>query len=197
MFATETLALGVNMPARSVVIEQLSRFRGEGHVMLTPADYAQLTGRAGRRGIDDVGYAFTTWSPFVEFEEVARLAGSTDYALRSVFRPTYNMAANLVATRTEQGAVDLLQQSFAQFQADRQVVGLTRQLGRARETVDERAVLLRERYGTLEPPPSARAERRRASGSTSGGPPVMPSRSNSASISSSPISPSDFGAPNV
>ena len=168
VFATETLALGVNMPARSVVIEQLSRFRGEGHVMLTPADYAQLTGRAGRRGIDDVGYAFTTWSPFVEFEEVARLAGSTDYALRSVFRPTYNMAANLVATRTEQGAVDLLQQSFAQFQADRQVVGLTRQLGRARETVDERAVLLRERYGTLEPPPSARAERRRASGSTSG-----------------------------
>lgn len=162
VFATETLALGVNMPARSVVIEQLSRFRGEGHVMLTPGDFAQLTGRAGRRGIDDVGYAYTTWSPFVEFDDVARLAGSTDYALRSVFRPTYNMAANLVATRTEEGAVDLLQRSFAQFQADRQVVGLTRQLGRTRENVDRRAQQLRETYGTLDEPPSARAERRRA-----------------------------------
>ena len=171
VFATETLALGVNMPARSVVIEQLSRYRGEGHVMLTPADFAQLTGRAGRRGIDDIGYAYTVWSPFVEFEEVAGLAASKEFALTSVFRPTFNMAANLVATRTEEGAVDLLQQSFAQFQADRQIVGLTRQLGRARETLDERASLLRELYSTMDPPPSKRSELRAAA--RTGGAPVQ------------------------
>ncbi len=157
VFATETLALGVNMPARSVVIEQLSRFRGEGHVMLTPGDFAQLTGRAGRRGIDEIGYAYTMWSPWVEFAEVARLAGSKDYALRSVFRPTFNMAANLVATRTEEGAIDLLQQSFAQFQADRQIVGLTRELGRIRQQFDERGAGLLDTYGTTDPPPKRSA----------------------------------------
>ncbi|MCP3933841.1 MAG: DEAD/DEAH box helicase [Actinomycetia bacterium] len=153
VFATETLALGINMPARSVVIEQLSRFRGEGHVMLTPADYSQLTGRAGRRGIDEVGYAYTLWTPYVEFDQVATLAGSKEYSLRSVFRPTYNMAANLVATRTEEGAIDLLQQSFAQFQSDRSIVRLTAELGRAKDRQEKLLAHMIEAWGTTDPPP--------------------------------------------
>ncbi|HEX4817078.1 MAG TPA: DEAD/DEAH box helicase, partial [Nonomuraea sp.] len=92
VFATETLALGVNMPARSVVIERLTKFSGERRELLTPGEYTQLTGRAGRRGIDEVGYAIVLWSPFVPFEQVAALASSRTYALRSAFRPTYNMA---------------------------------------------------------------------------------------------------------
>ncbi|MCL2394467.1 MAG: DEAD/DEAH box helicase, partial [Acidimicrobiaceae bacterium] len=96
VFATETLSLGINMPARSVVIEKLTKFTGERHEFLTPGEYTQLTGRAGRRGIDEVGYAIVPWSPFVAFEQVASLAGARSYTLTSSFRPTYNMAANLV-----------------------------------------------------------------------------------------------------
>ncbi|MEL7207055.1 MAG: DEAD/DEAH box helicase, partial [Actinomycetota bacterium] len=96
VFATETLALGINMPARSVVVENLSKFTGETHELLTPAQYTQLTGRAGRRGIDDHGTAVVLWSPFVSFGQVAGLAASRRFELTSSFRPTYNMAANLV-----------------------------------------------------------------------------------------------------
>lgn len=118
VFATETLAVGVNMPARAVVIEQLTRFGGEGFVMLTPAQYTQLTGRAGRRGLDAQGHAYTLWSPHTSFAETARLVASTDYELESAFTPTYNMAANLIATRSREDAVALLRQSFAQYRAD-------------------------------------------------------------------------------
>ncbi len=118
VFATETLALGINMPARSVVIEKLTKFTGERHEFLTPAQYTQLTGRAGRRGIDEEGSALVLWSPFVRFDEVARLAASNRFALRSSFRPTYNMAANLVRRYTEDEAHRLLRLSFAQYQAD-------------------------------------------------------------------------------
>jgi len=121
VFATETLAVGVNMPARSVVIEQLSRFRGEGFSLLTPGEYTQLTGRAGRRGIDEVGYAYTLWHPQTAFGETARLAASNDFELESSFRPTYNMVANLIASRTRDSAVELLQRSFAQWRADRRI----------------------------------------------------------------------------
>ena len=81
VFATETLALGINMPARSVVIESLSKFTGERHEDLTPGQYTQLTGRAGRRGIDPVGHAIVLWSPFVPFDRVAALAASRDFPL--------------------------------------------------------------------------------------------------------------------
>jgi ATP-dependent RNA helicase HelY len=133
VFATETLSLGINMPARSVVIEKLSKFTGERHEFLTPGEYTQLTGRAGRRGIDDVGYAVVCWSPFVPFDQVAALASRRTYALRSSFRPTYNMAANLVQRYPADVAHHLLNLSFAQFQTGRDVVGLERQLERARE----------------------------------------------------------------
>ena len=121
VFATETLALGINMPARSVVISQLSRFRGEGFAMLTPGEYTQLTGRAGRRGIDDVGHAYTLWHPQTAFAETARLAASNDFELESSFRPTYNMVANLIASRTHAEATELVRSSFAQWRADRRI----------------------------------------------------------------------------
>jgi ATP-dependent RNA helicase HelY len=133
VFATETLALGVNMPARSVVIERLTKFNGETREILTPGEYTQLTGRAGRRGIDDVGYAIVLWSPFVPFEQVAALASSRTYALRSAFRPTYNMAANLVRRYEPEQAHHLLNLSFAQFQADKAVVRIEARIERQQQ----------------------------------------------------------------
>jgi ATP-dependent RNA helicase HelY len=130
VFATETLALGINMPARSVVIEKLTKFTGERHEFLTPAQYTQLTGRAGRRGIDDHGSALVLWSPFVWFEEIAALAGSRSFRLTSSFRPTYNMAANLVRRYPAEEARHLLNLSFAQYQADREIVALESRLDR-------------------------------------------------------------------
>ncbi len=144
VFATETLALGINMPARSVVIERLTKFTGERHEFLTPGQYTQLTGRAGRRGIDDRGTAVVLWTPFVSFGQISSLVGSHQFELRSAFRPTYNMAANLISGRDRAAAEDLLGRSFAQFQLDRSVsashVRLERartELTRAREAVGE------------------------------------------------------------
>ncbi|HEY5173748.1 MAG TPA: DEAD/DEAH box helicase [Acidimicrobiia bacterium] len=128
VFATETLALGINMPARSVVIEKLSKFTGEHHEFLTPGEYTQLAGRAGRRGIDEVGYVVVLWDPFVPFEQVAGLASRRTYALTSSFHPTYNMAANLVQRYPPRQARHLLNLSFAQFHADRDIVAVERDL---------------------------------------------------------------------
>ena len=116
VFATETLAVGVNLPARSVVIEKLTKFNGESHDLLKPSQFTQLTGRAGRRGIDEEGHSFTCWSPFVPFSEVADLLTSREFELISAFTPTYNMLANLLSTRSETEAAELLANSFAQFQ---------------------------------------------------------------------------------
>ncbi len=135
VFATETLSLGINMPARSVVIEKLTKFTGERHDMVTPGEYTQLTGRAGRRGIDEVGYAVMLWSPFVSFEQLARLASTRSYALTSSFRPTYNMTANLVRRYRPDQAHHLVNLSFAQYQSDAEVVRLESQLERATAAV--------------------------------------------------------------
>ena len=137
VFATETLALGINMPARSVVIEKLSKFTGERHEFLTPGEYTQLTGRAGRRGIDELGHAVVLWSPFVPFEQVAGLASNRAHALTSSFRPTYNMAANLVRRCRPDHARHLLNLSFAQYRADAEVVRLEAQLDRTQARLDE------------------------------------------------------------
>ena len=137
VFATETLALGINMPARTVVIEKLTKFGGERHEFLTPGEYTQLTGRAGRRGIDEVGYAVVLWSPFVPFDQVAGLASTRTYALSSSFRPTYNMTANLVRRYRPETAHHLLNLSFAQFRADSDVVRLEAQLERTTSALEE------------------------------------------------------------
>jgi ATP-dependent RNA helicase HelY len=130
VFATETLSLGINMPARSVVIEDLWKFQGERHELLTPGEYTQLTGRAGRRGIDELGHAVVVFQRQVPFERVASLASTRTYELTSSFRPSYNMAVNLVRNYTREEAHHLLNSSFAQFLADRGVVALERQLER-------------------------------------------------------------------
>jgi len=130
VFATETLSLGINMPARSVVIEDMWKFSGERHELLTPGEYTQLTGRAGRRGIDEIGHAVVVFQRQVPFERVASLATTRTYELTSSFRPSYNMAVNLVRNYTREQAHHLLNSSFAQFLADRGVVALERQLER-------------------------------------------------------------------
>jgi ATP-dependent RNA helicase HelY len=135
VFATETLALGINMPARSVVIEKLTKFTGETHEKLTPGEYTQLTGRAGRRGIDEVGYGIVLWSPFVPFDQVAALASTRTYELTSAFRPTYNMAVNLVRRYQPDEAHHLLNLSFAQYRADSAVVRDERRLERLGEEI--------------------------------------------------------------
>lgn len=127
VFATETLALGINMPARSVVLERLVKWDGSAHVDVTPGEYTQLTGRAGRRGIDVEGHAVVVDHAGLDPVHLAGLASKRLYPLRSSFRPTYNMAVNLVAQVGRERARDVLETSFAQFQADRGVVGLAKQ----------------------------------------------------------------------
>jgi ATP-dependent RNA helicase HelY len=137
VFATETLALGVNMPARTVVIERLDKWNGETHADLTPGEYTQLTGRAGRRGIDVEGHAVVLWQPGVDPTAVAGLAGTRTYPLSSSFRPSYNMAVNLVGQVGIKRAEALLESSFAQFQADRSVGGLAKQARQIRQSMEQ------------------------------------------------------------
>ncbi|MBG7603790.1 MAG: DEAD/DEAH box helicase [Actinobacteria bacterium] len=166
VFATETLAVGINMPARSVVIEKLTKFTGETHERLTPGQYTQLTGRAGRRGIDDSGTAVVLWSPWVRFDEVAELVGSTSFHLRSAFRPTYNMAANLIRTYSSEQAHHLLNLSFAQYQADRDVVRMEARLERKRVAHAELRAQCTSEFGDLDEYRQIhnRESRRRATG---------------------------------
>ncbi|MFI6939851.1 DEAD/DEAH box helicase [Streptomyces sp. NPDC050418] len=136
VFATETLALGINMPARSVVLEKLVKWNGEQHADITPGEYTQLTGRAGRRGIDVEGHAVVLWQRGMNPEALAGLAGTRTYPLRSSFKPSYNMAVNLTQQFGRHRSRELLETSFAQFQADKSVVGISRQVQRNEEGLD-------------------------------------------------------------
>jgi ATP-dependent RNA helicase HelY len=133
VFATETLALGINMPARCVVLERLVKYNGEAHVDITPGEYTQLTGRAGRRGIDIEGHAVVLWSPDTDPRHVAGLASTRTYPLRSSFRPSYTRAVNSIEMLGFERSREVLSRSFAQFQADRSVVGLAHQVQRNEE----------------------------------------------------------------
>ena len=117
VFATETLSLGINMPARSVVIERFTKYGGAGRATLTSGEYLQLTGRAGRRGLDEEGHAVVAWSNEITFAEAARVASAPPPDLRSAFRPTYNLAVNLVSRFDRATANEVLHRSFAQWQA--------------------------------------------------------------------------------
>ncbi len=136
VFATETLSLGINMPARTVVLERLDKYNGEGRVQITPGEYTQYTGRAGRRGIDTEGHSVIQWAANLEPNTVAGLASKRTYPLISSFRPTYNMAVNLVEAFGRERAREVLETSFAQFQADRSVVGLAKGLREKQTTLD-------------------------------------------------------------
>ena len=150
VFATETLALGINMPARSVVLERLVKWNGEAHAEVTPGEYTQLTGRAGRRGIDVEGHAVVLWQPDLDVTAVAGLASTRTYPLRSSFRPSYNMAVNLIRQFGAERARELLEQSFAQFQTDQTVVGLVRQIRRNEEALAGYADAMRCHLGDFE-----------------------------------------------
>ncbi|MFI5804105.1 DEAD/DEAH box helicase [Streptomyces sp. NPDC051561] len=136
VFATETLALGINMPARSVVLEKLVKWNGEQHADITPGEYTQLTGRAGRRGIDVEGHAAVLWQRGMDPSALAGLAGTRTYPLRSSFKPSYNMAVNLVQQFGRHRSRELLETSFAQFQADKSVVGISKQVQKNEEGLE-------------------------------------------------------------
>ena len=150
VFATETLAVGINMPARAVVIDKMTKFTGESHQALKPSEYTQLTGRAGRRGLDSVGHALVLWNPFVSFETVATLALSRSFKLTSAFRPTYNMAANLIQTTSQLEARHLLNLSFAQFQANREVVQVQSRISRRTRERDRLRLQAASEYGDID-----------------------------------------------
>lgn len=135
VFATETLALGINMPARTVVLEKLEKFNGEARVPITPGEYTQLTGRAGRRGIDVEGHSVIQWVDGLDPQAVASLASRRTYPLNSSFRPTYNMAVNLIEQFGRHRTREILESSFAQFQADRAVVDLARKVRTQEESL--------------------------------------------------------------
>mgnify|MGYP000847083896 FL=1 len=135
VFATETLALGINMPARTVVLEKLEKFNGEARVPITPGEYTQLTGRAGRRGIDVEGHSVIQWADGLDPQAVASLASRRTYPLNSSFKPTYNMAVNLIEQFGRDRTREILESSFAQFQADRAVVDLARKVRSQEESL--------------------------------------------------------------
>ena len=137
VFATETLALGINMPARTVVLEKLSKWNGEGHVAISAGEYTQLTGRAGRRGIDIEGNAVILWSNDLDSNTVGGLASTRTYPLKSSFKPTYNMSVNLISQFGSAKARSSLESSLAQFQADKAVVGLAKQIRKNETARDE------------------------------------------------------------
>lgn len=136
VFATETLALGINMPARTVVLERLVKWNGQTHADITPGEYTQLTGRAGRRGIDVEGHAVVLYGPSVQPNHLAGLASTRTFPLRSSFRPTYNMAVNLVRRVGRRTAREILETSFAQYQSDQSVVGLAAQIKRNEHVIE-------------------------------------------------------------
>lgn len=158
VFATETLALGINMPARTVVLEKLEKFNGEARVPITPGEYTQLTGRAGRRGIDVEGHSVIQWSSGLDPQAVASLASRRSYPLNSSFKPTYNMAVNLIEQFGRDRTREILESSFAQFQADRAVVDLARKVRRQEESLTGYAEAMRCHLGDFTEYASIRRE---------------------------------------
>jgi ATP-dependent RNA helicase HelY len=128
VFATETLALGVNMPARSVALERFTKYSDAGRQFLTSGEFAQMTGRAGRRGLDDEGHAIVCFSNDLSLFDVGRVALAPPSDLHSSFRPTYNFTANLINHFDYETALDVVQRSFAQFENDRRPAGGKRPL---------------------------------------------------------------------
>ena len=115
VFATETLAAGINMPARTTVISNLSKRTDRGHRMLTASEFLQMAGRAGRRGMDEIGYVVTVQTPYENAQDAAHLAVSDADPLVSQFAPSYGMVLNLLQTHTIEQARELIERSFGQY----------------------------------------------------------------------------------
>ncbi|WP_423229928.1 DEAD/DEAH box helicase [Bifidobacterium animalis] len=135
VFATETLALGINMPARSVVVEKLEKYNGTGIVPLTPGEYTQLTGRAGRRGIDTIGNAIVVDHCDFKPETAVALSSKRVYPLHSSFKATFNMAVNLLNSSDYETARDTLDHSFAQWEANESAWDLEACIGKLRKAI--------------------------------------------------------------
>jgi ATP-dependent RNA helicase HelY len=126
VFATDTLALGINMPARTVIVGEMLKFDGTSRRLLTPNEYRQMTGRAGRRGIDARGVSLLMYSPWVTFPQTLRVLTSELLPLESAFRPTYSTAMNLwLRPEDEERLADLYARSLRRFQHDRTLQELT------------------------------------------------------------------------
>lgn len=136
VFATETLALGINMPARCVVVEKLEKFDGTGHVGLTPGEFTQLTGRAGRRGIDTIGHAVVVDHHGFIPATAAALSSKRVYPLHSSFKPTFNMAVNLLNSSDYETARITLDHSFAQWESNESAWQLEAQMDTLRKALD-------------------------------------------------------------
>ncbi len=135
VFATETLAAGINMPARTVVITNLSKRTDEGHRLLTVGEFQQMTGRAGRRGMDEVGYGVVLASHRYEVADVVAMFRGQAEPLRSRFTLNFNMVANLVHHYERDQAKRIVEQCFSQFQNNATIQDLTH----LRDTVARRA----------------------------------------------------------
>ena len=127
VFATETLAAGINMPARSTVISSIYKRADEGHRELTASEFLQMSGRAGRRGMDEVGHVVVLHHPFEPVDDAAKLATSGANPLSSRFTPSYGMVLNLLERHTLDDARDLIERSFGQFLVNQQLEPLYEQ----------------------------------------------------------------------
>ncbi|HYU18773.1 MAG TPA: DEAD/DEAH box helicase [Chloroflexota bacterium] len=138
VFATDTLALGINMPARTVVVGEMSKWDGQQHRLLTPNEYRQLTGRAGRRGIDERGVSVILYSPWVSFEQSIAVATGDLLPLESAFSPNYSTALNLWRQPGDQKRLaDLYARSFRRFQQQARLANLADEHAELKERFEE------------------------------------------------------------
>ena len=137
VFATETLAAGINMPARSTVISSISKRTDTGHRTLTPSEFLQMSGRAGRRGMDEIGYVIIVGTAFQTPEEVAELVLSDANPLESKFSPSYSMVLNLLQRFTLDEAKELVLKSFGYFSSNTRVEPLLKQKAENQKMIDE------------------------------------------------------------
>lgn len=138
VFATETLAAGINMPARTTVICAISKYSGDGHRILTGSEFLQMSGRAGRRGMDEVGHVVIVSHPKEEVTAASALARAKSEPLESNFRPSYGMVLNLLERQSLEQVKQLLERSFGQFLADSRVEGQQERIRR----LDQRLIEL-------------------------------------------------------
>lgn len=141
VFATETLAAGINMPARSTVISSTSKRTDSGHRMLTANEFLQMSGRAGRRGMDEVGYVTVVGTPFQTPEEVAELVLSDSNPLESKFSPSYSMVLNLLQRFNLEESKELILKSFGYYSSDYRLKPILFQIEQYDKEIEERSFI--------------------------------------------------------
>jgi ATP-dependent RNA helicase HelY len=138
VFATETLSLGIHMPARACVVSSFTKFDGRDFAALTSGELTQLMGRAGRRGIDPIGHGVILKEPDIDIGTIFEAATGEEMTVESKFAPTYNMALNLLRYHRPEEVDSLMERSFGQFQ---KMV--------ARRDLDQRLANLRQRLADV------------------------------------------------